>query len=251
MSNTQPIETSIEESAEDRKKRKAREASAAYRTRKAEKTREAIEVVTGALVATAARAVEPDPNVDVPNDPAEVARIEEGIKAALAEAEVLGALDEAIDIVHAGDDEDIAPSPTDYRRQDDDEIGKVIQMADHDPTIRDRTRAFLHPATPETRLRSDYRAALDANQMVAETLYRQAMNAKKSGNRRGKGRKMTDGEMADYARTVMELRPGTFFTWEQEIAYWVENISLTAPRWQIAWAAAGGTFEKAPRLRKA
>lgn len=235
MSNTQPIESTVaDESPADKRKRQNREAAARSRAKKA----------TAAAAAAVAVAVEQepvDPNLDPENDPAEVAAIEAGI---------LAALDEAVEIVH-GDDEDITPSPTDYRQ--DNEIGKVIQMADHDPSLRERTRAFLHPAEKSEPTPRTARPAPVSDVAVNEesvNLYRQAMNLKKN-TKRGKGVKVTDAELVERAEAVMASRPGAFCLHEQEIAYWVDGLALTDDRWKAAWATAGGTFEKAPRLRKA
>lgn len=88
---------------------------------------------------------------------------------------------------------------------------------------------------------------IEVGRARSRQLYSVAVQNKAVGQR-GKGRKMTDDELADYCRNVLAVRPGAYRNQEQEVAYWVEGIALTGARFKAAWAAAGGSDEKAPRV---
>lgn len=80
----------------------------------------------------------------------------------------------------------------------------------------------------------------------ADARYAEAISEKRKGGR-GKGRKVTDEELAHFIQETLIQHPDTTPTVELEIAYWVEHLSISRPRWNAAWekASAGRVTRKA------
>jgi hypothetical protein len=75
--------------------------------------------------------------------------------------------------------------------------------------------------------------------------HRKGIEAKRaaatSGAKRGPGRKVTQDELVDYIRAVLDANPDANRSGEMEYAYWVDGIAFSRARWNAAWDAASAS----------
>jgi hypothetical protein len=64
--------------------------------------------------------------------------------------------------------------------------------------------------------------------------YAEAMAAKKAGPR-GAGTKVSDDELDAYVAKVLQADPEAERNEELEVAYWLEKLAMSRPRWVAAW----------------
>lgn len=72
-----------------------------------------------------------------------------------------------------------------------------------------------------------------------DATYAQALEAKRAGaDKRGKGTKVTDAELAEVIAKAKADRPANTASQELEVAYWLGGLAVSRGRWMAAWGAA-------------
>lgn len=118
------------------------------------------------------------------------------------------------------------------------------QDADRTETNADKVNVINEAAEQATETVDQAIEAAAYDTQVAE--YKRAIELRKQGAR-GKGVKITDPELVEWAAKAATARPLLAGYQQLEIAYWIDRLALNRDRFMKAWEPTGIPFRKKDR----